>query len=96
MSDPLTRDATAINESKNMNIKIKDIEVQIEWGNGSASDSIGVATHTVTEEQMEAGYGPVDGEQFSVDGKNYNLGQHEYETSGNNVTCWANIYEVGK
>lgn len=75
-------------------IAIKKVPVELTWWNGTASDSLGLAIHTVTESQMEAGYGPCDGETFEFEGKQFRLGEHDYETDGDEVTCIANIYSV--
>lgn len=90
--DPMT--------AKNSQITIRKIDVELDWTDCPSAGSVGRATHTVTTDQMEAGYGPVDGETFTIGGKKYCLGQHDYSTDqpGNDedddeCTCSAAIYE---
>lgn len=75
-------------------IRIGRTKVEIEWGVGPGA---GYASHTVTEADLdeETVIGPCDGQIFEIEGKKYELGEHEYETSdGGMVTCTAAIYEL--
>ncbi len=79
---------------KTQTIKLKNVDVEISWGEGSTRDSIGTATHTVSSDDLDEGCadGPSDGETFEVDGKQFRLGQHDYETDDGQTTCTANVY----
>lgn len=78
--------------------KIKNVAVELTWGRGSTLDSVGTATHTVKSADLDDGTadGPSDGETFEIEGKQYRLGEHDYETSGDETTCTANIYPADK
>jgi len=80
--------------TKNSEITIREIVVDLDWTDCPTRDSVGRATHVVTEDEMEAGYGPVDGETFDVEGKKYCLGEHDYSTDDAECTCSAAIYEA--
>ncbi len=79
---------------KTQTINLKGVEVEISWGEGSTTDSIGTATHTVSSADLDEGSaaGPSDGATFEVDGKKVRLGQHDYETNDGETTCSANVY----
>jgi hypothetical protein len=85
---------------KTSQIIIRETAVELDWTDCPTRDSVGRATHTITCDQLEAGYGPVDGETFKTEGKKYRLGKHDYSTDqpGNGedseCTCSAAIYAV--
>lgn len=81
------------------NIKINGAEVELLWGEGTTSESVGKAVHTVPSDNVGEN-GPSDGETFEVDGKKYRLGSHDYSTDqpgsedDEDCTCSADIYRV--
>ncbi len=81
-------------------ITVHGVEVTIHWGDrpgGSPGQrSVGLAVHTVSETELDDGTagGPCDGYTFQLDGKQYELGQHDYETDNGEVTCTANVYRA--
>lgn len=78
---------------KSQTIKIRGVDVEIYWGEGPG---VGMAVHTVPSADLDEGTaaGPNDGEEFELDGRAYELGQHDYETGGDETTCSAAIYEL--
>ena len=87
-------------KNKTSSIVINEIEVTINWedreGGRPGQRSVGMAVHTVPETDLDAGVagGPCDGYAFTLGGKQYELGQHDYETDDGQVTCSAEVYEV--
>lgn len=59
-------------------------------GNGS----VGQAIHTVSQLSLDDGTadGPCDGFVFRAAGRQFRLGAHDYDASGDDVTCTAEIY----
>ncbi len=73
-------------------ITIRGEEVELEWDNDG--DCLGKATCTVLASDLDEGSagGPVDGETFTIGGKKYKLGEHDYSREGDLVACTARIY----
>jgi len=73
-------------------ITIKNVDVELHW-----RDNVGVgyAVHEVSTEDLHDGIakGPCDGEVFLFRGRQYQLGQHDYEDGDGTTTCIAEIYE---
>ena len=78
-------------------ITVNEVEVTINWEDRSGG-SVGEAVHSVSETDLDEGgpRGPYDGHNFTLDGKKYKLGQHEYEPDDGWVTCSAEVYEVAE
>lgn len=89
-------------KNKTSEIKVNGVEVTINWedrsGGRPGQRSVGLAVHTVSETDLDEGSagGPCDGYTFTLAGKNYEFGQHDYETNDGQVTCSAEVYEVSE
>ena len=83
---------------KKETIEIKGVEVEIQFIEDHGDSHVGWASHTVASEELDDGTaeGPEDGETFTLRGKTYRLGQHDYESGDGQTTCTARIYEVTK
>lgn len=81
-------------------ITIRGVKVELSWGDypggRPGQRSVGKAIHSVSEADMDEGSagGPYDGERIVVEGKTFELGEHDYETSDGTVTCSTDIYAV--
>lgn len=75
-------------------IRLRGVTVDLDWT--PCSGALGIASHTVSTAAMSEGPtdGPTDGETLSIAGREYRLGQHEYETDDDTgeTTCSAHIY----
>ena len=80
-------------------ITINGAEVQLLWGEGTSSDSVGKAVSSAKSDEVGE-TGPSDGERFELDGKQYRLGSHDYSTDqpgsedDGECVCTADIYLV--
>ena len=81
-------------DMKIQTIEINGAEVELHWGEGVG---LGTAIHTIATDDVGV-TGPSDGDTFTLDGKVYELGQHEYSTDqpgcedDTDCTCTAAIY----
>ncbi|OQA33718.1 MAG: hypothetical protein BWY57_00998 [Betaproteobacteria bacterium ADurb.Bin341] len=77
-------------------ITINGAEVELHWGEGQG---LGTAISTCPADKVGE-TGPSDGEEFTLRGKTYRLGQHDYSTDqpgcedDEECTCSAAIYVV--
>lgn len=81
-------------------IECKGVTVSLDWDKSAditdGAAQLGCASHTVSSADLDDGTaeGPNDGEIIEIEGQKFRLGQHDYETTGDQTTCTATIYRV--